>query len=88
LLVVAVGKPDLIGPEHVKPGAVVVDVGINRVKRGGAVKTVGDVSFDAVAEIASVLTPVPGGVGPVTVAMLLRSAADAAVGQLGPRRID
>lgn len=91
ILVVAVGRPNLIGAEHVKPGAVVIDVGINRVPDeaagGSAVKTVGDVRFEEVKEIASVITPVPGGVGPVTVAILLRSAFDAASRQNGPRRI-
>jgi len=90
LLVVAVGKPGLIGAAHVKPGAVVIDVGINSVtdadgKRG----VVGDVAFDEVKEVASVLTPVPGGVGPVTVAILLRSAAEAAAKQRArPRRLE
>jgi len=74
ILVVAVGKPGLIGPEHVKPGAIVIDVGINRVKQpDGTTKTVGDVQFDAVKDIAGHITPVPGGVGPMTVAMLLKN---------------
>jgi len=74
ILVVAVGKPGLIGPEHVKPGAIVIDVGINRVKQpDGATKTIGDVQFDAVKDIAGHITPVPGGVGPMTVAMLLKN---------------
>ncbi len=74
VLVVAVGKPGLIGAEHVKPGAVVIDVGINRVTvADGTKRTVGDVDFDAVRAIAGHLTPVPGGVGPMTVAMLLRN---------------
>ncbi len=74
ILVVAVGKPGLIGPDHVKPGAVVIDVGITRVKQpDGTTKTVGDVQFDTVKEIAGHLTPVPGGVGPMTVAMLLKN---------------
>jgi methylenetetrahydrofolate dehydrogenase (NADP+)/methenyltetrahydrofolate cyclohydrolase len=74
ILVVAVGKAGLIGAEHVKSGAVVVDVGINRVAQAdGTKKTVGDVDFDAVRPIAAHLTPVPGGVGPMTVAMLLRN---------------
>jgi len=74
ILVVAAGKPGLIGPQHVKPGAVVIDVGINRVKQpDGSTKTVGDVQFDAVKEIAGHLSPVPGGVGPMTVAMLLKN---------------
>jgi methylenetetrahydrofolate dehydrogenase (NADP+)/methenyltetrahydrofolate cyclohydrolase len=74
ILVVAAGKPGLIGPEHVKPGAVVVDVGINRVKQpDGTSKTVGDVQFEAVKALAGHLSPVPGGVGPMTVAMLLKN---------------
>jgi len=90
LLVVAAGKPDLIRGEHVKPGAVVIDVGINRViDAGGERKVVGDLAFDEVREVAGVVTPVPGGVGPVTVAILLRSAAQAARQQLAsPRRLD
>lgn len=79
VLVVAVGKPGLIGPEHVRPGAVVIDVGINRVKQpDGTTKTVGDVQFDAVREVAAHISPVPGGVGPMTVAMLLKNTLRAA----------
>lgn len=90
LLVVAVGKPGLIGTDHVKPGAVVIDVGINSsVGPDGQRRIVGDVVFDEVKNVARVLTPVPGGVGPVTVAILLRSAAEAARKQLvTPRRIE
>lgn len=90
LLIVAVGKPDLIRREDVKPGAVVIDVGINRVTTlTGEKKIVGDVAFDEVREVAGVLTPVPGGVGPVTVAILLRSAVEAARQQRAtPRRLD
>jgi methylenetetrahydrofolate dehydrogenase (NADP+)/methenyltetrahydrofolate cyclohydrolase len=74
ILVVAVGKPGLITADHVRPGAVVIDVGINRITLpDGTKKTVGDVDFDAVKKRASHLTPVPGGVGPMTVAMLLRN---------------
>jgi methylenetetrahydrofolate dehydrogenase (NADP+)/methenyltetrahydrofolate cyclohydrolase len=74
ILVVAVGKAGLIAPEHVKAGAVVVDVGINRVTQpDGTKKTVGDVDFDAVRAKVAHITPVPGGVGPMTVAMLLRN---------------
>ena len=74
VLVVAVGKAGLIGAQHVKPGAIVIDVGINRVTQpDGTKKTVGDVQFDEVSEVASFLTPVPGGVGPMTVAMLLKN---------------
>ncbi len=88
LLIVAVGKAGLIGREHVREGAVVIDVGINRVQDGSGRKTVGDVRFDEVEDVASVLTPVPGGVGPVTVAILLRNAVEAARNQSGPRRIE
>jgi len=69
ILVPAVGKANLITPDMVKPGAVVVDVGINRV----ADRLVGDVDYAGVLEVASYLTPVPGGVGPMTVAMLLKN---------------
>ncbi len=87
ILVVAVGKPHLIGIEHVRPGAVVIDVGINRVTEQDAAgktvrRTVGDVDFDAVAPNAAAITPVPGGVGPLTVAMLLRNTVEAARKQL------
>ena len=90
LLIVAVGKPDLIRGEDVKPGAVVVDVGISTlIGRKGARRIVGDVTFDEVRKVASGLTPVPGGVGPVTVAILLRSAAEAASKQsTTPRRLE
>ncbi len=82
VLISAVGKPGLITAEHVKPGAVVIDVGISRISKpdgqgGQTTTTVGDVDFDAVAPIASAITPVPGGVGPVTVAMLLRNTVEA-----------
>jgi methylenetetrahydrofolate dehydrogenase (NADP+)/methenyltetrahydrofolate cyclohydrolase len=74
VLVVAVGKPGLITAEHVRDGAVVIDVGINRVALpDGTKKTVGDVDFDSVCKKASHITPVPGGVGPMTVAMLLKN---------------
>ncbi|HTV49476.1 MAG TPA: bifunctional 5,10-methylenetetrahydrofolate dehydrogenase/5,10-methenyltetrahydrofolate cyclohydrolase [Phycisphaerae bacterium] len=83
ILVVAVGKAGLIDSRHVKPGAIVIDIGINRISTtdvtGQSVsKTVGDVDFDSVAPIASWITPVPGGVGPMTVAMLLRNTVRAA----------
>lgn len=79
LLVVAVGKAGLIKGEHVKPGAVVIDVGINRVKtEDGKSKIVGDVLFDEAVQVASQITPVPGGVGTVTTAMLLKNIIDAA----------
>jgi methylenetetrahydrofolate dehydrogenase (NADP+) / methenyltetrahydrofolate cyclohydrolase len=74
LLVAAVGVPRLVGAEHVRPGAVVIDVGMNRTEQGLS----GDVDFDAVSERARLITPVPGGVGPMTIAMLLRNTLLAA----------
>ena len=74
ILVAAVGKPQLITAEMVKPGAVVIDVGINRIEdTQGKSRLVGDVAFDQVKQVASYVTPVPGGVGPMTVAMLLQN---------------
>lgn len=73
ILVVAVGRPGLITADMVRPGAVVIDVGINRVTEGGRTRTVGDVAFDEVLPVASAITPVPGGVGPVTVATLMQN---------------
>jgi methylenetetrahydrofolate dehydrogenase (NADP+)/methenyltetrahydrofolate cyclohydrolase len=74
ILVVAVGKPGLVTAEMVKSGAVVIDVGINRViGTDGTRTTVGDVDFDAVKQKAGFITPVPGGVGPMTVAMLMQN---------------
>jgi methylenetetrahydrofolate dehydrogenase (NADP+)/methenyltetrahydrofolate cyclohydrolase len=74
ILVVAVGHPGLIREQHVRDGAVVIDVGINRVSQpDGSRKTVGDVDFESVSPKASHITPVPGGVGPMTVAMLLKN---------------
>ena len=79
VLVSAAGKPGLITKDLVKPGAVVIDVGINRIRGAdGKSRTVGDVAFDEVAEVAAWISPVPGGVGPMTVAMLLRNTVDAA----------
>ena len=73
--------PGLVTSEMVKPGAVVIDVGINRVvDADGTSRTVGDVAFEDVSSVAGWLTPVPGGVGPMTVAMLLRNTAEAALG--------
>ena len=72
ILVAAVGRPEMINADMVKPGAVVIDVGINRVTNAeGKSKLVGDVAFAEVAKVASYITPVPGGIGPMTVAMLL-----------------
>jgi methylenetetrahydrofolate dehydrogenase (NADP+) / methenyltetrahydrofolate cyclohydrolase len=84
VLIAAVGRPRLIGRDFVKPGAVVIDVGINRLtpeEAGNRSGLVGDVDFGAVSEIASAITPVPGGVGPMTVACLLRNTLQAARAQ-------
>jgi methylenetetrahydrofolate dehydrogenase (NADP+)/methenyltetrahydrofolate cyclohydrolase len=81
VLIAAVGRPRLIGRDFVKQGAVVIDVGQNRLppeQPGGSGALVGDVDFEAVAEVASAITPVPGGVGPMTVGMLLRNTLQAA----------
>lgn len=74
VLIAAVGSPGLIGPHHVKPGASVIDVGITRTEDGLR----GDVEFEPVADRAGLITPVPGGVGPMTIAMLLRNTVTAA----------
>ena len=81
ILVAAIGQPEFVKKEWVKPGAIVIDVGINRkedasAKRG--YRLVGDVAFDEVSEVASAITPVPGGVGPMTIAMLLKNTLRAA----------
>ncbi|WP_397568758.1 bifunctional methylenetetrahydrofolate dehydrogenase/methenyltetrahydrofolate cyclohydrolase FolD [Schlesneria sp. T3-172] len=74
VLIAAIGKPEFVTADMVKPGAVVIDVGINRVGD----KLVGDVAFGPVSEVASAITPVPGGVGPMTIAMLLENTLTAA----------
>jgi 5,10-methylene-tetrahydrofolate dehydrogenase/methenyl tetrahydrofolate cyclohydrolase len=81
ILVAAVGRTEMVRGDWVKPGAVVIDVGINRVEdasRPRGYRLVGDVAYDEVKEVASAITPVPGGVGPMTIAMLLRSTLKAA----------
>ncbi|MCX4354604.1 MAG: bifunctional methylenetetrahydrofolate dehydrogenase/methenyltetrahydrofolate cyclohydrolase FolD [Oscillospiraceae bacterium] len=75
ILIAAVGRPNFVTADMVKPGAVVIDVGINRLDNG---KLCGDVKFDEVSEIAGWITPVPGGVGPMTIAMLMRNTVTAA----------
>ena len=74
VVVVAVGKAHLIGPDMIKPGAAVIDIGINQIETDEGTKIVGDVDTDAVIEVAGWISPVPGGVGPVTVAILMRNA--------------
>jgi 5,10-methylene-tetrahydrofolate dehydrogenase/methenyl tetrahydrofolate cyclohydrolase len=81
ILVAAVGRAEMVRGDWVKPGAVVIDVGINSVDdptRERGYRLVGDVAFDEVKEVASAITPVPGGVGPMTIAMLLRNTMDSA----------
>ena len=84
ILVAAVGRPEMIGGDWVKPGATVIDVGINRIEVGeGKTRLVGDVAFKAAAEVAGAITPVPGGVGPMTIACLLANTVTAACRQRG-----
>ena len=80
IVVAAVGKPRMVTGAMLKPGAVVIDVGINRQADG---KLCGDVDYASAAEVASAITPVPGGVGPMTIAMLLANTVDAACRQHG-----
>jgi len=82
---VAAGKPGLIVPQMVKQGAIVIDVGINRLPDG---KIVGDVDFEGVKEKASWITPVPGGVGPMTVTMLIENTLRSAERALRMRQTD
>jgi methylenetetrahydrofolate dehydrogenase (NADP+)/methenyltetrahydrofolate cyclohydrolase len=87
ILIVAIGKPGFVTAGMVKPGAVVVDIGINRVNDPSHPKgyrVVGDVDFEPVAEIASAITPVPGGVGKMTIAMLLANTLQAARAAVSP----
>jgi methylenetetrahydrofolate dehydrogenase (NADP+)/methenyltetrahydrofolate cyclohydrolase len=79
ILIAAVGRPEMIRGDWIKPGAAVIDVGINRTDDG----LVGDVAFDEAAEVAGRITPVPGGVGPMTIAFLLANTLDAAVRRTG-----
>jgi len=85
VLVVAVGKPQMVRGDWIKPGAVVIDVGTTRLKLpDGKTKLVGDVAFDEAREVAAAITPVPGGVGPLTIAMLLSNTLRAAERRLAP----
>ena len=81
MLVAAVGRPEMVRADWVKPGAAVIDVGVNRVDDPSTEKgyrLVGDVAYDEVREVAGSITPVPGGVGPMTIAMLLNNTVRAA----------
>ena len=84
LVIAAIGKPEFVKGDWIKPGAIVIDVGINRIlKPDGKGKLVGDVAFAEAAEVASAITPVPGGVGPMTIACLLKNTVEAALMQKG-----
>ncbi|HIE4272055.1 TPA: bifunctional methylenetetrahydrofolate dehydrogenase/methenyltetrahydrofolate cyclohydrolase FolD [Pseudomonas aeruginosa] len=83
IVIAAVGQPRMIGADWLKPGAVVIDVGINRIEEGGRSRLVGDVDFDAALSMASAITPVPGGVGPMTIALLMHNTVTAARQQNG-----
>ena len=83
ILVAAIGKPEIVKGDWVKPGAAVLDVGINRVESGGSSKIVGDVDYEAAKEIAGWITPVPGGVGAMTIVCLMRNTLIAAAAQSG-----
>jgi methylenetetrahydrofolate dehydrogenase (NADP+)/methenyltetrahydrofolate cyclohydrolase len=77
IVVAAVGRPEMVPGDWIKPGATVIDVGINRIERDGKTKLVGDVDFQSVQEVAGAVTPVPGGVGPMTIACLLANTVTA-----------
>jgi len=86
VLISAAGVAGLVQPDHVKPGATVIDVGINRPSDDRVQPVVGDVCFESVRHVAGAITPVPGGVGPVTVALLLSNTVESAAKQLEKRR--
>lgn len=87
IVVAAVGRPEMVRGDWIKPGATVIDVGINRIpapeKGEGKTRLVGDVAFDEVIEVAGAITPVPGGVGPMTIACLMKNTVTATCWQLG-----
>jgi methylenetetrahydrofolate dehydrogenase (NADP+) / methenyltetrahydrofolate cyclohydrolase len=83
ILVAAVGKPEMVRGDWLQPGAVVIDVGINRIERDGKPRLVGDVAYDEAIKVAGAITPVPGGVGPMTIACLLQNTLTAALRQRG-----
>jgi methylenetetrahydrofolate dehydrogenase (NADP+)/methenyltetrahydrofolate cyclohydrolase len=85
VLFAAVGRPEMVRRDWVKPGATVIDIGVNRVMADGRSRIVGDVAFAEVAEIAGAITPVPGGVGPLTIACLLANTVRAACALAGLR---
>jgi methylenetetrahydrofolate dehydrogenase (NADP+)/methenyltetrahydrofolate cyclohydrolase len=77
IVVAAVGRPEMVPGDWIKPGATVIDVGINRIERGGKTALVGDVDFASASAVAGAITPVPGGVGPMTIACLLANTVTA-----------
>ncbi|MBX2838127.1 MAG: bifunctional methylenetetrahydrofolate dehydrogenase/methenyltetrahydrofolate cyclohydrolase FolD [Gammaproteobacteria bacterium] len=83
ILVAAVGRPEMVPGDWIKPGAAVIDVGINRIERDGKQKLVGDVDFASASQVAGAITPVPGGVGPMTIACLLHNTFQQACRQHG-----
>ncbi len=83
LLIAAVGRPEMVKGDWVKPGACVIDVGINRIERDGKSRIVGDCDYDDCAKVAGSITPVPGGVGPMTIACLLHNTVRAACASRG-----
>ena len=83
ILVVAVGRPSMVKRDWVKPGAILIDVGINRIEEADRTRLTGDIDFQAVQDIAGAITPVPGGVGPMTIACLLLNTLQASYQQLG-----
>ncbi len=83
ILVAAVGRAEMVRGDWIKPGATVIDVGINRVERDGKMRLVGDVAFDEARAIAGAITPVPGGIGPMTIACLLHNTLTAACRRRG-----
>jgi methylenetetrahydrofolate dehydrogenase (NADP+)/methenyltetrahydrofolate cyclohydrolase len=87
ILIAAVGRAEMIKGDWIKPGAIVIDVGINRIStETGKSRLVGDVAFAEAVEVAGAITPVPGGVGPMTIACLLRNTLEAAKARRGRAR--
>jgi methylenetetrahydrofolate dehydrogenase (NADP+)/methenyltetrahydrofolate cyclohydrolase len=85
IVIAAVGRPRLIDASWLKPGAVVIDVGINRIDDNGRSRLVGDVDFDSALPQVAAITPVPGGVGPMTIAFLMKNTVTAALQQQAQR---
>ncbi len=77
IVIAAVGRPEMVSGDWIRPGATVIDVGINRIERDGKTKLVGDVHYESAAQVAGAITPVPGGVGPMTIACLLANTLTA-----------